>query len=251
MRLHQFPHRLSLIAPTDYPQCDLVQPSCSQCRRAKRNCPGYRDQLDLIFRDQSDVTANKVQQASPNVAKYPKHATPNWHKELARSVPLELVKNADAPAKPIHVPYVDQAASFFFKTYDSEAAESVKSVYRCIPYLYDAFQDSALSSVITALGLAGLSRYWNAPNMMSHATSNYYTALRQIRTDLQDPVAVKTDQTLLSVYLLGLYEVWKSSRDAGLLSADRMSDEHMQHPFIYESLVQSRQGSHCFVATSR
>ena len=83
----------------------------------------------------------------------------------------------------------------------------MKSVYKYIPYLCDAFQDSALYSVITALGLAALSHCGNAPDMMSLATSNYHTALHQTRADLQDLVAVKTDQTLLNVYLLGLYEV--------------------------------------------
>ena len=209
VKLDQYPQRLSLIAPTDQSQCDLVQPSCSQCRRANRICAGYRDQLDLVFRDQSDVVAHKVQQASSGVGKYPKRAAPTRYKVWARSGPLERVQIAVAPAKPINVPHVDQAAGFFFKTYDSEAAESVKGVYKYIPYLCDDFQGSALSSVITALGLAGLSRYGNAPDIMSLATSNYHTALRQTRADLQDPVAVKTDQTLLSVYLLGLYEVWK------------------------------------------
>lgn len=57
-------------------------------------------------------------------------------KYLARSGLLERVQIAVAPAKPIHVPYVDQAAGFFFKTYDSEAAKSVKSVYKYIPHAF-------------------------------------------------------------------------------------------------------------------
>ncbi len=31
-------------------QCDKVRPECSQCLRVHKKCPGYRDQLSLMFR---------------------------------------------------------------------------------------------------------------------------------------------------------------------------------------------------------
>lgn len=235
VKTRQWPTRLSSNPSTNHSQCDLVQPSCNQCRRADRVCAGYRNQLDLAFRDQSAIVASKVQQAFPNAPQCFKRATRTRHKAESS----EYVGYVAALAQPIQVPYVDQAAQYFFKVYDSEAAESVKSIHKYVPYLYDGCRDSALSSVISALGFAGLSRYGNVPKMTSLATSNYYTALRRIRTDLQDPVAAKTDQTLLSVYLLGLYEVRNILWDSDRWSADIMLDKHMQHSSIDESLVQS------------
>lgn len=41
-------------------RCDQARPACSQCIRAKRECPGYRDQLALMFRDESTSVVKKA-----------------------------------------------------------------------------------------------------------------------------------------------------------------------------------------------
>ena len=55
-------------------QCDRATPSCSQCLRAHRVCPGYRSQLDLMFRNESDavkVKAVKSKEAPRSKSKSP------------------------------------------------------------------------------------------------------------------------------------------------------------------------------------
>ncbi|KAJ6160495.1 hypothetical protein N7470_003891 [Penicillium chermesinum] len=74
-------------------RCDQVRPACSQCIRAKRECPGYRDQLALMFRDESSSVMKKAKadakassSASSSVASRPKRsptrsprtASPDW-----------------------------------------------------------------------------------------------------------------------------------------------------------------------------
>ncbi|KAF4984386.1 hypothetical protein FZEAL_430 [Fusarium zealandicum] len=41
-------------------KCDKVKPECSQCIRVGRKCPGYRDQLSLMFRDESSKVIQKA-----------------------------------------------------------------------------------------------------------------------------------------------------------------------------------------------
>lgn len=41
-------------------QCDTRIPQCTQCVKAKRTCPGYRNQLDLMFRDESQHVIQKA-----------------------------------------------------------------------------------------------------------------------------------------------------------------------------------------------
>ena len=41
-------------------QCDRKDPACSQCRRASKECPGYRDELSLLFRDENEKTLRKA-----------------------------------------------------------------------------------------------------------------------------------------------------------------------------------------------
>lgn len=57
--------RIGPIAPhalTTHPlsQCDKVRPDCSQCIRVGKKCPGYRDQLSLMFRDESTKVMQKA-----------------------------------------------------------------------------------------------------------------------------------------------------------------------------------------------
>ncbi|KAF9875651.1 hypothetical protein CkaCkLH20_07032 [Colletotrichum karsti] len=40
--------------------CDKIQPECSQCIRVGKKCPGYRDQLSLMFRDESTKVIKKA-----------------------------------------------------------------------------------------------------------------------------------------------------------------------------------------------
>ncbi|KAK7403612.1 hypothetical protein QQX98_010624 [Neonectria punicea] len=41
-------------------KCDKVRPDCSQCIRVGKKCPGYRDQLSLMFRDESSKVIQKA-----------------------------------------------------------------------------------------------------------------------------------------------------------------------------------------------
>ncbi|KAL3291943.1 peroxisomal adenine nucleotide transporter 1 [Colletotrichum asianum] len=41
-------------------KCDKVKPECSQCIRVGKKCPGYRDQLSLMFRDESKKVIKKA-----------------------------------------------------------------------------------------------------------------------------------------------------------------------------------------------
>ncbi|KAM5345550.1 hypothetical protein ACJ41O_011411 [Fusarium nematophilum] len=41
-------------------KCDKVKPECSQCIRVGKKCPGYRDQLSLMFRDESSKVIQKA-----------------------------------------------------------------------------------------------------------------------------------------------------------------------------------------------
>lgn len=65
-------HKLTL--PT-YVQCDLARPACQRCIRYGAQCPGYRDQQDLVFRHANPSTikkrkkrAEKVKDAFPSPA---------------------------------------------------------------------------------------------------------------------------------------------------------------------------------------
>lgn len=66
---------------------------------------------------------------------------------------------------------------------------------------------SALNNAIIALGMVGLGNSRNYPQIMTTASQTYNTALRSINATLRDPEAAKSDSALVTVILLGLYEV--------------------------------------------
>lgn len=49
-------------------QCDEVRPSCTQCRKSSRVCPGYPDEFDLIFRNETAAVKRRAQRAFSNTS---------------------------------------------------------------------------------------------------------------------------------------------------------------------------------------
>lgn len=47
-------------------KCDLLRPECTQCQRKSQSCPGYRDELELIFRVESVSTFEAKKTGSEN-----------------------------------------------------------------------------------------------------------------------------------------------------------------------------------------
>ncbi len=66
---------------------------------------------------------------------------------------------------------------------------------------------SGLADSVASLGMVGLANFWKAPNIMSHAAIKYNSAMRTISSQLRDVEQAKSDQTMISIMLMGLYEV--------------------------------------------
>lgn len=101
--------------------------------------------------------------------------------------------------------------TFFFNDYLLEDSPTPKNVYDCLPRLYAAAPpDGALSSIVTALGMACLADCMEVPEIMMRANLKYAQSLKAINSAMRDPVGARADETLLVVMLLGLYEEVKT-----------------------------------------
>lgn len=102
----------------------------------------------------------------------------------------------------------EQAQCYFFRNCVLEGDQQARG---CFQYLSGLFTrqkvEPGLSDSVTALGMAGMSHMWKSPNLMASAQLKYNSALRQVSCQLRDVEKAKEDQTLISVMLLGLYEV--------------------------------------------
>ena len=195
-------------------QCDLAQPACGQCIRSSRKCGGYRNQIDLVFRDQSEdvrCRAKGVKRVSEAVV-LREVSQPRRPKQASqRGSPSQTASdNREIPAlcTSIRISTQSQAVSFFFANYSKEWSLKHKSIYEYLPDLYARESEkSAFSSAITALGLAGLSHRRSDPALLTASGQWYASALHQTNEALLEPLVATRNETLASIVLLGLYEV--------------------------------------------
>lgn len=105
-----------------------------------------------------------------------------------------------------------QATGFFFGNYVFEDPSLQKDYNGHIPLVLNrASIDGPLRTVITAIGLAGLGSVQVIPQAQRAASLKYMMALRGVNEMLQDPEKAILDETLVTIFLLSLYEVRERS----------------------------------------
>jgi Fungal specific transcription factor domain len=198
-------------------KCDKVPEGCTQCFRAKRNCPGYRSQGDLIFRDESTNVARKLKakEAKKKALESSLSVSP-WPEEEAS---LELVQQKDPHLSALQMtPAVEELAiGFFISNYVIESGSPNRGHLDPIQDMSKIGQlDEGLLSSMKAVGLAGFAHAAHAPHLLKNARYQYVQALQSTNIALRDPVQVKKDSTLMSIMILGIFETITGCRQESL-----------------------------------
>ncbi|KAK9241862.1 hypothetical protein V1506DRAFT_569310 [Lipomyces tetrasporus] len=154
-------------------KCDQVEPSCSQFLRANKTCPGYRDQLALLFREQSEEVARKVYRQRASCSRKANGATP-VHEPL------------------LNAPYLTNPSL------EEEGIKFLLEHYLIIPSLL-RWTHLMLIDAMTCVGLAGLSNGKSDAQLMIFARQKYVSALRMTISSIQN-------STIRAVILLGMFE---------------------------------------------
>lgn len=227
-------------------RCDQARPACSQCVRAKRDCPGYRDQLSLMFRDESKSVARKAEAGSSSSstssapsasrqkrspARTPRIASPDGStaSELTVSVDPALDSvddlfdfNSD-PQFNMYMPDLWQMPLEIQPTDEASQMEAVCYFLRsnAIPGTFwmsdfvtkflmhpgGTVSQQAMQASIVAVSSAMLSRVRRTNSLKVMARKEYISALNLLNTALADVEEAKTNQALGAVVLLAIYEV--------------------------------------------
>jgi hypothetical protein len=104
----------------------------------------------------------------------------------------------------------EQAASYVFHNYVSEDNEkaSSKGFFDYLPALYRRSQpESILADAVTALGLVGIANSTRDSALLNKAVLKYGAIARAVSERLGVVKLAKQDDILISVLLLGLFEV--------------------------------------------
>jgi hypothetical protein len=215
---------LNTVAPNTHPnhqKCDLATPACNQCLRAGNVCQGYRTGIDFLFRDETKTIARKARRrkhkstldtSAPNAQPIASHV-------LASSTQASTASDfahsfaACQPRSPQLLSPTgsveEQAICFFFGIYATlPSTNRRQSFYAHLPKVYNERADNnILKCIVLAIGLGGLSHQRKDSELLLAAEAAYNRTLHWTNHALCHPDTASSDQTLISVMLLGLYEV--------------------------------------------
>lgn len=191
----------------------MSRPTCRQCVRAGSRCDGYRDQHSLEFRDQTAETLDRSGFLFDNDLPV-RSISSNQAVSVSPRLPQKKA-TAYQSTEPPHDPWMmitlspeQQGLHFFFYHYLVNGAGQASSHPDCFSTIYArATGHGYLANLAIAVGSASLAYLRNTSRLIQAASQSYSRAIRDIRVSLADPAEAASDQMLVSVMLLALYEV--------------------------------------------
>ncbi|TXC06826.1 hypothetical protein FocTR4_00009699 [Fusarium oxysporum f. sp. cubense] len=142
--------------------------------------------------------------------------SPNGNQDiLVRPELYQQAKVHPSQDPPSHYPWCrlavtteDQALKFFFHHYVVPESGRSPTHPDCHGIIYKrATGPGYMANLVSAVGLAGLAYMRNAPTLLNSASQAFSRALHGICAALMDPSEASSDQTLVAVMLLALYEL--------------------------------------------
>ncbi|TEY84197.1 hypothetical protein BOTCAL_0019g00210 [Botryotinia calthae] len=209
-------------------KCDEQRPGCGNCKRLKRDCPGYRPVFEVMHRNGTSSTQRKtsdaiatttalaaIQMARPHYrSKSESNIMPctRW-KPRQNSLPevqrlVEAIQNGTQPVcPPLTAALEERAICFFLSNYVLIPHGAVRCGFLGFLLPLMKLQPSAvLSDSLSAVALATFGNQPNARMLKPKAEQAYSKALRHVTNAISDPKQATEDTTLAAVMLLALFE---------------------------------------------
>ncbi|OCK84498.1 hypothetical protein K432DRAFT_378513 [Lepidopterella palustris CBS 459.81] len=230
-------------------KCDEIRPTCTQCRKSGRTCPGYPDEFDLIFRDENAALERRARKASGSKSASRGSSRPSPSSGSEPSPEAGLVLLSDSPLSqnspcadqsrlvlpsdhslfqaylwylgnavppPLAPSAETQATAFFFRNFVllPQQAESMRGFLELLVPLYNqSMPFSALHLATHAVSLSTLGNYPGRHQLLRDASVAYGQALKKVKQALEDPVESKADETVLAILMFSLYEAIVSTNE--------------------------------------
>ncbi|KAH8904583.1 hypothetical protein BR93DRAFT_970520 [Coniochaeta sp. PMI_546] len=201
-------------------KCDETKPTCNQCAKSHRQCPGYKDEFDLIFRNETKATERRAQKAIKKASTAtgafrfegrdsisPISSDGNLSPAIKHVVksPLEM---AIIPA--IEIPVDAKASCHFVSNFVLVPRQGTTRGFMdyLVPLLRAEPPDGHLQHAFNACALASLGNRVasNSVNFQEKAYAEYSKALAGTNTALRNLEGSKSDATLAAVLMLGMFE---------------------------------------------
>ncbi|OAP56352.1 hypothetical protein AYL99_09531 [Fonsecaea erecta] len=190
-------------------KCDEGRPGCLKCAKLKQNCPGYRNLDEVRIRDESERVAHRHRQEDNSsevwIPQQPL-AQSLWH-----TTPAGCFATSPQASMTIEYPLSPSShalgANFFFAKYSPNDGSSFRNYHAWLIQSYsEQGPNNVLRKAIEAVGMAGLSNVFYAPNVKSQARAQYFAALVSMQQALNDPAQAVSDATFMALMLLAFFE---------------------------------------------
>lgn len=155
----------------------------------RETCPGYRDEWDLVFRDQTDQTIKRTKE------------------KMARSARTAGANNMPPPARELSPSPDEIGINYFLRTFVIGSQSSSRGYLNYIPSVYvNDGEHPTLVASLAAVGLVALANSTQQPELVNHARAKYLEAIHNVNTALASSSESIKDSTLMSVISLGMFE---------------------------------------------
>src|ERR1700753_2075098 len=163
----------------------------------------YPERGDLIFRDQNLHAA--------------RHANEKWRSRSTRTN-KSPGSSAGSPGSASSPPQTvsssgleDQVMARFFFDWTLKPDAVKKTGISFLEYLPEFYAncdpESILSKTVKAVAYANYAQRFRVAEARAHAIENCTAALQKMQAEMKNPDLTKVDETLISMVLLGMYEV--------------------------------------------
>ncbi|KAI9825307.1 MAG: hypothetical protein M1819_000553 [Sarea resinae] len=196
-------------------KCDEGKPACFQCTKSKKSCPGYKDDFDLVFRNETNAVARKVERKTIKDAQ--RRRLQQRSTGAANQVSNVVCSTPRAIITVITQPVEEQAICYFLDNFVISSRRIPFQLYleHLIPMHNKAKPDSPVHAAIASVSMAALSKRQHNQPLMYRAHSKYAKALSMVNAALADPEEAKSDETLFSVLLMSMVEMISASQTPG------------------------------------
>ncbi|KAI1463546.1 uncharacterized protein F4812DRAFT_243289 [Daldinia caldariorum] len=206
-------------------KCDETKPTCNQCAKSRRQCPGYKDEFDLILRNETQATERRARKASkkapvPRTDKSPSAGSGegtmmmsllftnnNSSNNNTAKQPIPAAHH-HAVIRPLNVSVEHQASCHFISHFILTPRDG--SGRALMDYMLPLLKDSPQAHLQHAFNACAMAFFNNRGGVCSRfsdqALHEYTRALNGTNTALRNPETQLADTTLAAVLLLGLFE---------------------------------------------
>lgn len=244
-RCLQFGHRRPLICR----QCDETKPTCNQCAKSRRQCPGYKDEFDLVFRNETQATERRARKANKKaIARMEKDSPTRQVPDLAHDSGEEgAIREFRSPS----VPLDQQAECHFVSNFVLLPRQGGTRGFMefLLPLLAENSKVDHFRLAFDACAVASLNnRVGNGKEFEKRSLGLYTKALSSLFTALKNPTPSSSEATLAAILLLGLYENITAMQMGKLAWGSHIEGAIQLVKTCGRSLLQTRTGCLLFIA---